>query len=54
MIPAREAIDKQLMLKAASGYPSTMREYFKMRDRCTLDHLNVQLKSLQLLLEGRD
>lgn len=54
MIPAREAINKQLMLKAASGDPPMMREYFKMRDRFTLDHVNTHLKGLQLLMEGRD
>lgn len=54
MIPAREAIDKQLMLKAASGNIQAMREYYKMRDRHTIDYVDHQLKSLQLIIEGKD
>lgn len=54
MIPAREAIDKQLMLKSASGNIQAMREYYKMKDRHTIDYVNHQLKSLQLIIEGKD
>ncbi|MDN3275962.1 hypothetical protein QWJ07_16995 [Frankia sp. RB7] len=54
MIPAREAIDKQLMLKAASGNIQAMREYYKMRDRHTLEYVNHQLTSLWLIMEGKD
>lgn len=51
-IPSREAIDKQLMLKAALGNIPAMREYYKMRDRYTPDHVKSQLKSLQLIADG--
>ncbi len=54
MIPAREAINKQLMLKAASGNIQAMREYYRMRDRYTMEYANHQLKSLQAIVEGKE
>ena len=54
LIPARAAIDKQLMIKAASGDLRAIREYYKMRDRYTIDHVKLQLDNLRVILESED
>lgn len=48
MIPARVAIDKQLVIKAVSGDMRAICEYSKRRERYTLEHVQQQLKSLEL------
>lgn len=54
MIPARVAIDKQLVIKAVSGDLRAICEYNKRRDRFVLEHVNHQLKSLRLIVEAED
>jgi len=54
LIPASLAIDKQLLLKAASGDLRAILEWNKMRQRHTLDHLKTQLESLQQLLQSEE
>ena len=54
MIPARVAIDKQLVVKAASGDMRAICEYNKRRERYTLEHVQLQLKNLEVLFEGED
>lgn len=54
MIPARVAIDKQLVIKAVSGDMRAICEYNKRRERYTLEYVNHQLKSLQLIFEAED
>ncbi|MDF0578915.1 hypothetical protein [Bradyrhizobium yuanmingense] len=54
MIPARIAIDKQLVIKAVSGDMRAICEYGKRRDRYTLEHVSQQLKSLELIFEAED
>lgn len=54
MIPARVAIDKQLVIKAVSGDMRAICEYNKRRERYTLEHVNQQLKSLALIFEAED
>jgi len=54
LIPASVAIDKQLVLKAASGDLRAILEWNKMRQRHTLDHLKTQLDCLQQLLKSEE
>jgi hypothetical protein len=54
MIPARVAIDKQLVVKAVSGDMRAICEYNKRRERYTLEHVELQLKNLELIFEGED
>ena len=54
MIPARVAIDKQLVIKAASGDMRSICEYNKRRERYTLEYVKQQLKSLELIFEAED
>jgi Family of unknown function (DUF5681) len=54
LIPASEAIDKQLVLKAASGDLKAIFEWNKMRQRHTLDHVKSQLDCIEQLLKSED
>ncbi|MCK1331283.1 MULTISPECIES: DUF5681 domain-containing protein [Bradyrhizobium] len=54
MIPARLAIDKQLVIRAASGDMRAICEYNKRRERYTFEHVKQQLKSLELIFEAED
>src|SRR5581483_5243464 len=54
LIPARVAIDKQLVLKAASGDMKAICEYNKRRDRFVVEHVKKQLDMLGLLLDGEE
>jgi hypothetical protein len=54
LIPASEAIDKQLVLKAASGDLKAILEWNKMRQRHTLEYVKGQLDCLQQLLKSED
>ena len=54
LIPARAAIDKQLVLKAASGDMRAIFEYNKRRERYTLEHVKEQLENLRVILDGED
>ncbi len=54
MVPAREAIDKQLVVKAVSGDMRAMREYYRMRDRYTIEHVKLQLENLRVIVEAED
>jgi hypothetical protein len=54
LIPARAAIDKQLVLKAASGDMRAIFEYNKRRERYTLEHVKEQLENLRVILAGED
>jgi len=54
LIPARAAIDKQLVLKAASGDMKAICEYNKRRERFTLEHVKEQLENLRVILDGED
>jgi hypothetical protein len=54
LIPASQAIDKQLLLKAASGDLKAILEWNKMRHRHTLEHVKQQLDYLEQLLQSED
>lgn len=54
MLPARLAIDKQLVIKAVSGDMRAICEYNKRRERFTLEHVKSQLKNLELILASED
>ena len=54
LIPASLAIDKQLVLKAASGDLRAILEWSKMRHKHTLDHVKTQLDCLEQLLMSED
>jgi Family of unknown function (DUF5681) len=54
LIPARVAIDKQLVLKAASGDMKAICKYNKRRDRFVLEHVKKQLDMLGLMMDGED
>lgn len=49
LIPARLAIEKQLVLKAASGDLKAITEYNKRRERYTLEHVKLQLANLEAI-----
>lgn len=52
MIPARIAVDKQLIIKAVSGDVRAMTQYYKRKDRFTFDHVNAQLENVRVIFEG--
>lgn len=52
LIPASLAIDKQLVLKAASGDLRAILEWNKMRQRHTSDYAKRQLDSMEQLLKS--
>ena len=54
LIPASVAIDKQLVLKAASGNLRAILEWNKMRHRHTLDYVKTQLDCVEQLLKSED
>src|SRR6267154_6268902 len=54
LIPASVAIDKQLVLKAASGDLRAILEWYKMRDKHTLDYVRTQLDHVEQLLKSED
>ncbi|KYG21644.1 hypothetical protein SE92_16395 [Bradyrhizobium sp. AT1] len=54
MIPARVAIDKQLIFKAVSGDPRAMAQYYKRKDRFVFEYVNQQLENLRIIVEGDD
>jgi Family of unknown function (DUF5681) len=54
LIPASQAIDKQLLLKAASGDLKAILEWSKMRQRHTLDYVKTQIDHLEQLLKSED
>lgn len=54
LLPARVAIDKQLVLKAASGDMRAISECNKRRDRFTLEHVKEQIENLRVILDGED
>jgi hypothetical protein len=54
LIPASLAIDKQLLLKAASGDLRAILEWNKMRHRHTLEHVKTQLDCMEQLLKSED
>jgi Family of unknown function (DUF5681) len=53
-IPARIAIDKQLVLKAAGGDMRAISECNKRRDRFTFEYGNEQIARLDALYNGLD
>lgn len=53
-IPAHEAIDLQLVRKAASGEMKAICEYNKRRDRFVLEHVKNQLDMLRVMMDGED
>jgi hypothetical protein len=54
LIPANMAIQKQLMLKAASGDMRAIVEYNKRRERYCLEHVKVQLSNLEAIANAED
>ena len=54
LIPARMAIEKQLILRAASGDMKAIIEYNKRRERYTLEHVKSQLSILEAIVDGED
>ncbi|MCK1362199.1 DUF5681 domain-containing protein [Bradyrhizobium sp. 199] len=54
MIPARVAIDKQLVIKAVSGDARARDLYYKRKDRFTLEHVKQQLDNLRVIVEAED
>ena len=54
LVRASLAIDKQLLLKAASGDLKAILEWNKMRHRHTLEHVKQQLDYLEQLLQSED
>lgn len=53
-VPARVAIEMQLVLKAAAGDMRAICEYNKRRERYTIEHVAVQLKNLEVILNAED
>jgi hypothetical protein len=49
LIPARVAIDQQLIRKAVSGNMTAIREYNKRHERFILEHVKFQLEYLRLI-----
>jgi hypothetical protein len=49
LIPAHEAIEQQLVRKAASGDMKAIIEYNKRRDRFTIEHVKEQLRRLETI-----
>ena len=54
MIPARAAIDRQLIFKAVSGDPRAMAQYYKRKDRFVFEYVNQQLENLRVIVESED
>ncbi|MBR0959252.1 DUF5681 domain-containing protein [Bradyrhizobium japonicum] len=54
MVPARVAIDKQLIFKAATGDPRAMAQYYKRKDRFIVEYANQQLENLRVIVESED
>jgi Family of unknown function (DUF5681) len=54
LIPASRAIDKQLLLKAASGDMRAILEWNRMRDRHALEYVKTQLEYVEHLLKSED
>ena len=54
LIPARVAIDKQLVLKAAAGDMRAIAAYYKRSDRLTVEFINEQLELVKMLLQGAE
>ncbi|WP_027576752.1 hypothetical protein [Bradyrhizobium sp. WSM1743] len=48
MVPARVAIDKQLIFKGVSGDPRAMAQYYKRKDRFIVEYVNQQLENLRV------
>jgi hypothetical protein len=53
-VPARVAIDLQLVAKAVAGEPWAIREYNKRRERFTLEHVKEHLENLRVICDGED
>ncbi|WP_375161671.1 DUF5681 domain-containing protein [Bradyrhizobium sp. RDT46] len=53
-VPARVAIDRQLVAKAVSGDMRAICEYNKRKDRFTLEHVELQLKNLEAIFAAED
>jgi hypothetical protein len=53
-ISAHMAIDKQLVKKALSGETRAMCEYYKRRDRLTMEHVKEQLALFEQILNHED
>ena len=53
-IPAHMAIEKQLILKAASGDMKAIVECNKRRERYCLEHVKSQLSNLEAIVNGED
>jgi hypothetical protein len=54
LIPASVAIDKQLVLKAASGDLKAILEWNKMRDKHTLQYVNTQRACMEQLHKSEE
>jgi hypothetical protein len=54
LIPASLAIDKQLLLKAASGDLKAILEWNKMRDKHTLQYVNTQRACMEQLHQSEE
>jgi hypothetical protein len=54
VVPARVAIDRQLVAKATSGDIRAMCEYYKRKDRFRLEHVELQLKNLEAIFAAED
>ncbi len=54
LIPAREAIEMQLVRKAASGDMKAISEYYKRGDRFTSEHVKDHMGRLGAILNGED
>jgi phage-related protein len=54
LIPVHIAIQKQLMLKAASGDMRAIVEYNKRRERYCLEHVKLQLSNLEAIANAED
>lgn len=52
LVPASHAIDMQLIIKAASGDMKAIIEYNKRRERYTLEHLKLQLSTLETIMDA--
>jgi hypothetical protein len=53
-ISAHMAIDKQLVKKAVLGETRAMSEYYKRRDRLTMEHVKEQLDLFDQILKHED
>jgi hypothetical protein len=54
LIPAREAIEQQLVRKAASGDMRAICEYNRRSDNYTMAHVKEQLGRLETICNGED